>query len=154
MDTKTETPSFTQATAYRYVIGTGRRRGRKPGVKTVTLDISERRRQWLQNYVRSGHGRNAALCASMKMSDSFVSHLTSGRRTFTDSLARRIEEVLGLNVGDIDAGVIPASTTAPKTGVLHPGIKHALVSLLLAALLTNRIDNSKAIRLISEVIDK
>lgn len=82
------------------------KRGRKLGVKTVSSETNEHRRQWLLA-VMAQPGANAELCRRLKASDAFVSHLIAGRRTFTDALAMRIELVLGLKSGGIDAGISP-----------------------------------------------
>jgi len=135
----------------------GAKRGRKPGVKTVSEDIERRRRNWLAATLAE-RGANAELCRLLLAPDSFVSHLASGRRTFTDAIAARIEHVLGLDEGSIDAGIhvslkpLPVSKGARAGHRLSPGLKRVLTASLGRALREKRLTDSAAIHLIQEIV--
>jgi hypothetical protein len=91
--------------------------------------------------------------------DSFLSHLLAGRRTFTNAITERIESVLGLEKGTIDGGTavtlksasvgFVAASTKKK---LNPVLERTLTELMATALRQNRLSNSVAIHLISEII--
>lgn len=87
-----------------------KRRGRKLGVKTVSDVVEQQRQAWLRR-VTQEKGKNIQLCQLLRVPDSFVSHLTAGRRTFTDSIVERIEQVMHLPRGTIDAGLVVACET-------------------------------------------
>jgi hypothetical protein len=146
------------ATALSMPTGTGgEKRGRKPGVKTVTRDKEEHRRAWLASAM-TRRGANAELCCLLQAPDSFVSHLVSGRRTFTDAITARIEDVLGLTRGAIDASsdaplkLRPVGDGAMAPRKLNLGLERALTELLRSALRDKRVSNSAAIRLIGEIV--
>lgn len=77
------------------------RRGRKPGVKTVSLSQEAVRRDWLR-VTTQPKGAKSHLCRLLQAPDSFVAHLLSGRRTFTNNITEKLESVLGLEPGHID----------------------------------------------------
>ena len=146
------------ATALSMPTGTeGAKRGRKPGVKTVTKDKEEHRRAWLASAM-TRRGANAELCCLLRAPDSFVSHLASGRRTFTDAVTARIEDVLGLKSGAIDASShAPLKPCSVVEGAMAPrkldlGLERALTELLRSALQDKRVSNSAAIRLMGEIV--
>lgn len=87
------------------------RRGRKAGVKSVEAALEETRRSWL-THVTTPKGTKSQLCRLLQAPDSFVAHLLSGRRTFTDKIAEKIELVMGLPEGTID-GWTPDSAAIP-----------------------------------------
>jgi hypothetical protein len=103
-------------------------------------------------------GANAELCCLLQAPDSFVSHLVSGRRTFTDAITARIEDVLGLTRGAIDASsdaplkLRPVGDGAMAPRELNLGLERALTELLRSALRDKRVNNSAAIRLIGEIV--
>lgn len=133
-------------------------RGRRPGIKTVSSATNEHRRQWLLA-VMVQPGANAELCRVLEAPDSFVSHLMSGRRTFTDALARRIELVLGLASGAIDAGVFPrpivplrdVDDTKPER-VLDESIERALWGMLTSAIHQGKVGNQEALQLLRSIV--
>ena len=134
------------------------KRGRKPGVKTVPIDLNEHRRNWLASTLRLP-GTNAELCRMLGATDSFLSHLLAGRRTFTNAITERIESVLGLEKGTIDGGTavtlksasvgFVAASTKKK---LNPVLERTLTELMATALRENRLSNSVVIRFIAEII--
>lgn len=134
------------------------KRGRKPGIKTVSSETNERRRQWLLA-VMAQPGANAELCRLLKASDAFVSHLISGRRTFTDALVRRIELVLGLTSGAIDTGLSPrpivhqrdVDDSKPER-VLDESIEKALLGMLTSAIHQGRVGNQEALQLLRSIV--
>lgn len=134
------------------------KRGRKLGVKTVSSETNEHRRQWLLAVVAQP-GANAELCRRLKASDAFVSHLIAGRRTFTDALARRIELVLGLKSGAIDAGISPRPVVylgdvdefKPER-VLDESIERALWGMLTSAIHQGRVGNYEALFLLRSIV--
>lgn len=133
-------------------------RGRRPGIKTVSSETNEHRRQWLLA-VMVQPGANAELCRLLEAPDSFVSHLLSGRRTFTDALARRIELVLGLTSGAIDAGKFPRPIVPQRDiddskpeRVLDDSIGKALLGMLNAAIHQDRVGNLEALQLLRLII--
>jgi len=135
------------------------RRGRKAGVKTVALNVDESRRQWLK-LVMAEPGLNAELCRRLVASDSFVSHLLAGRRTFTNSITWRIEDIFGLARGSIDAGVLPSLKRPITAGVLRKPavvldriIERVLTEMLATALRERRVSNSAALRLLEEIVE-
>lgn len=140
-----------------------KRRGRKLGVKTVSAVVEQQRQAWLRR-VTQEKGKNIQLCQLLRVPDSFVSHLTAGRRTFTDSIVERIEQVMQLPKGTIDAGLVVACETdadsasltvshiAPASCSLEPGLKVALQSLLSQALAQGKVSNTDAVRLINELV--
>ena len=136
---------------------TAAKRGRKPGVKTVTIDLNEHRRNWLASNLRLP-GANAELCRMLGATDSFLSHLLAGRRTFTNAITERIENVLGLDKGTIDAGTAvtlksaSVGFVAASTMKLNPVLERTLTELMATALRENRLSNSVAIRFIAEII--
>lgn len=135
-------------------------RGRKPGVRTVSYAISNHRRAWLSSYTK-GPGMKAKLGEMLKASDSLVSHLLSGRRTFTNNIARHIEEVLGLVPGTIDATDLAAKETISQQSpdskgvveksVLDANLAKVLVDFLNEAILKNRVTNEMAIRILVDI---
>lgn len=141
------------------------RRGRKAGVKTVSAGLEEKRRAWL-SFATQGKGQKMHLCRLLGAPDSFVSHLLAGRRTFTDGITRRIEEVLHLEPGYIDAATGSSALPAPAPDVdaspplaqdspsepLDPELALALKSLFNRALTKGTLDNAKAARLIQELV--
>ena len=133
------------------------KRGRKPGVKTVTIDLNEHRRNWLASNLRLP-GANAELGRMLGATDSFLSHLLAGRRTFTNAITERIENVLGLDKGTIDAGTAvtlksaSVGFVAASTMKLNPVLERTLTELMATALRENRLSNSVAIRFIAEII--
>ena len=135
----------------------GAKRGRKPGVKTVTKDKEEHRRLWLASAM-ARRGANAELCSLLHAPDSFVSHLVSGRRTFTDAITARIEDVLGLKRGAIDEArhaplsLRPVGEGAMAPQKLNPVLQRALTELLASALREHQVSNLAAMRLIGEII--
>ena len=152
------TPATASSTLAPTVITVGAaKRGRKPGVKTVPIDLNEHRRNWLASTLRLP-GTNAELCRMLGATDSFLSHLLAGRRTFTNAITERIESVLGLDKGTIDAGTAvtlkPASVGfgAASTKKLNPVLERTLTELMATALRENRLSNSVAIRFIAEII--
>lgn len=84
------------------------RRGRKAGVKSVTEHIELARRAWLDKATQA-KGSKSQLCRLLQAPDSFVAHLLSGRRTFTDKITEKIEIVMGLEPGTIDKATPEAS---------------------------------------------
>ncbi|UCV23595.1 hypothetical protein [Ferribacterium limneticum] len=133
------------------------KRGRRPGVKTVSPETNQRRRQWLLAVMESPCA-NAELCRQLEAPDSFVSHLLSGRRTFTNALARRIEAVLGLTSGAIDAAMFPRPIAHrcdddPKPErVLDDSIEKALLGMLNTAIHQGRVGNLEALQLLTLII--
>lgn len=139
-----------------------KRRGRKRGVKTVSEAVEHHRRLWLSKLTQE-KGKNAELCHLLKVPDSFVSHLTAGRRTFTDAITSKLESVLGLQPGTVDKGLTvsnesQAATSVAPVGVtsssvtLDPGLASALQNLLSQALVQGKIGNVTAVRLINELV--
>ena len=132
------------------------RPGRKPGVKTVAESVESVRRNWLHTFL-STRGNNARLCELLNADDSFVSHLAAGRRTFTNAIVERIENVLEIPPGTIDSGGADSVAITVKqceAEVLNPKLEAALVELLTRALRENRVDNALAIRFISEIVQR
>lgn len=134
------------------------KRGRKLGVKTVSSETNEHRRQWLLA-VMVQPGANAELCRRLKTSDAFVSHLISGRRTFTDALARRIELKLDLTSGAIDAGIFPRPIVcqhdvgdSAAERVLDESIERALLGMLSSAIHQGRVGNHEALLLLRSIV--
>lgn len=134
------------------------KRGRRPGIKTVSPETNERRRQWLLAVMESP-GANAELCRLLEAPDSFVSHLLSGRRTFTDALARRIELVLGFTSGAIDAGIFPRPIVplrdiddSKPERVLDESIERALLGMLTSAIHQGRVGNQEALQLLRSIV--
>lgn len=132
-----------------------RRPGRKAGVKTVAESVEFVRRKWLHTFL-STRGNNARLCELLNADDSFVSHLAAGRRTFTNAIVHRIENVLEIPPGSIDSGDLDSVAIPVKQcgQALNPGLEAALVELLTRALRENRVDNALAIRFISEIVQR
>lgn len=142
-----------------------KRRGRKLGVKTVSASLEQHRRAWL-NSVTQEKGQNYKLCQLLGAPDSFVSHLLASRRTFTDGITRRIEEVLHLPPGTIDAApvqpvapVVPATSAdtpppqdSPAAEPLDPELETALRSLFNRAISKGTLNNASAARLIQELV--
>ncbi len=87
------------------------RRGRKAGVKSVDSTMEDTRRAWL-THVTTPKGTKSQLCRLLQAPDSFVAHLLSGRRTFTDKITEKIELVMGLAEGTID-GWAPDNAAVP-----------------------------------------
>lgn len=134
------------------------KRGRKPGIKTVSSETNEQRRKWLLA-VMAQPGANAELCRRLEAPDSFVSHLIAGRRTFTDALVRRIELVLGLTGGAIDAGISPRPIVhqcdvdgCKPERVLDESIERALVGMLNSAIHRGRVGNQEALQLLRSIV--
>lgn len=133
-------------------------RGRRPGIKTVSSETNEHRRQWLLA-VMVQPGANAELCRLLDAPDSFVSHLISGRRTFTNALARRIELVLGLTNGAIDEGISPLPIVQQRDiadskpeRVLDELIERALFGVLTSAIHQGRFGNQEALQLLRSIV--
>lgn len=139
----------------------GKRRGRKAGVKTVSDEVLRHRRAWLTEATKE-KGQNITLCHLLKAPDSFVSHLTAGRRTFTNAITARIETALGLPLGTIDSSGVavecdnssPAVPThiTPSSVPLEPGLADALQNLMATALAQNKISNTVAVKFINELV--
>lgn len=134
------------------------KRGRRLGVKTVSSATNEHRRQWLLA-VMVQPGANAELCRLLDAPDSFVSHLISGRRTFTNALARRIELVLGLTSGAIDEGISPRPIVQQRDiadftpdRVLDESIERALWGMLTSAIHQGRVGNQEALQLLRSIV--
>jgi len=134
-------------------------RGRLPGVKTVSFEMEERRVGWLKNHLDKP-GKKAELGRLLCASDSFVSHLLAGRRTFTDALCHKIEDAIGLARGSIDA-VTSASFVSRCTAIapivktqtkLDPIVRRALQDMLNKALRENRLSNVVAVKMIEVLI--
>lgn len=133
-------------------------RGRRAGIKTVSSETNEHRRQWLLAVIVQP-GENAELCRLLEVPDSFVSHLISGRRTFTNALARRIELVLGLASGAIDEGISPRlivqqrdiADSKPER-VLDESIERALLGMLTSAIHQGRVGNQEALQLLRSIV--
>lgn len=89
------------------------RRGRKAGVKSVASTTEDNRRAWL-THVTTPKGTKSQLCRLLQAPDSFVAHLLSGRRTFTDKITEKIELSMGLEPGTIDGWTPGAATPAPE----------------------------------------
>lgn len=140
-----------------------KRRGRKQGVKTVSDVVEQHRRAWLCQVTKE-KGKNIELCRLLQVPDSFVSHLTAGRRTFTNAIVERIETVLKLPHGTIDSGLVVTrkddsavsipSTSEPAhaTATLEPGLAVALTNLLSQALAQGKVNNASAVKLIGELV--
>lgn len=148
-------PAMTLSEPFDVVVA---KRGRRPGVKTVSAETNERRRQWLLA-VMEPPGANEELCRLLAAPDSFISHLLSGRRTFTDALARRIEAVLGLVGGAIDVGVFPPPIVYQSDDdghqparVLDEPIEKALLGKLTSAIHHGRVGNWEALQLLEIII--
>ncbi len=138
------------------VVSITSRRGRKPGVRTVSATVNELRAQWLRDNTTEP-GMKSRLGALLGASDSFVSHLIAGRRTFTDRTAALIEKVLGLEFGTIDAEARAAheQRSNPATGgdndtacALDPGLEKVLVAIFQKALSDKRLSDEQAIKIL------
>jgi hypothetical protein len=138
------------------IVSISTRRGRKPGVRTVSATVNELRAQWLRD-ITTGPGIKTRLSSLLGAPDSFVSHLIAGRRTFTDRTAASIEKVLGLEVGTIDAEARAAyedvSNTATGTDndtacALDPGLEKVLVAIFQKALSDKRMSDEQAIKIL------
>jgi hypothetical protein len=133
-------------------------RGRKLGVRTVSDGLESHRRAWLFRFTRP-RGMNLRLCQLLSAPDSFVSHLLAGRRTFTNGITKRIEEVLGLVSGTIDAGSgvednkVPVAEKVPgkRKSVLDASLAQALVNVLNRALSEGEVSNAIAIKILVDL---
>jgi hypothetical protein len=135
-------------------------RGRRPGVRTVPDTVTARRAKWLRNFTKTP-GMNMKLCCLLEASDSFVSHLLAGRRTFTNRIAEKIEQVLGLESGTIDSEasastdgvfqpVVPEIEKGKKCR-LDPGLETVLVNVLKHALSEGLVSDKMAIKILMDI---
>ena len=137
-----------------------KRRGRRPGIRTVSDAIESHRREWLRDYTKAP-GMKVWLCKQLDAPDSLVSHLLAGRRTFTDRITRHIELVLGLKIGTIDFERVTATTSVClPTGVaisedkkctLDPDLEMALVNIFRHVLSQKLVSNEIAIKILVEI---
>jgi plasmid maintenance system antidote protein VapI len=135
-------------------------RGRKPGVRTVSDAVCNKRRGWLSYYTREP-GKKSKLGKMLQAPDSFISHLLAGRRTFTDNITCRIEEVLGLTPGTIDASDVVAATAVNLPAYVHhseegnrvldANLAKVLVDFLNQAILRNQVTNEMAIKILVDI---
>lgn len=112
------------------------RRGRKAGIKSVDTSLDTHRREWLVA-ITQPKGSKSQLCRLLQAPDSFVAHLLSGRRTFTDKITEKIELVMGLEPGTIDkwtpadtAPVLPSAVMPVSAGVADIEKAVAMVAAL------------------------
>jgi hypothetical protein len=134
-------------------------RGRKPG-QTVTDEICNQRRAWLYRCTRQP-GKKVTLSKMLSAPDSFVSHLLAGRRTFTDSITRHFEAVLGLAPGTIDSSDVAATKEVSLQSsdscreddkvVLDANLAKVLVDFLNQAILKQQVTNSMAIKILVDI---